>query len=242
MKKIVQAIGVALALAAGASEAYVITSDKYQLSSTSNSLIGTVEAGSFSGIYTSVSYRRVTNGLAFDSWCIEPLVGDNDNNVYTVTNLAGSGFQNAGVQASLERLWYAAENNEHAPSMSTDPAADNLTYAAAFQIAIWELVSDGTAWNFDTGLVRLQALGGASAFTTAARTLAAEWLTEASVATNPRTALEWLDAARDRDGHGQDRIRVRVPGNGGDDPVPVPATAWLLALGAAALVARKRAK
>ncbi len=240
MKKIVQAVGVVLGLMAGASQAYVINGEKYQTSSASDSLIGTVTGGAYGGIYTSVSYRRVVNGLAFDSWCIEPLVSDTDTNVYTVSDIAGN-YQSTGVQAALERLWYAAENNEHVPSMSTDPAADNLTYAAAFQIAIWEIVSDGTAWNFDTGMVRLQALGGASAFTTAARTLASEWLTEASIATNPRTALEWLDSARDQTGHGQDRIRVKVPGNP-DDPVPLPATAWLLALGAAALATRKRAK
>jgi hypothetical protein len=241
MKKIVQAIGVVLGLAAGTAQSYVITAEKYQSSSASDSLIGTLTGGSFGGVYTSVSYRRVLNGLEFDSWCIEPLVTDLDTNVYTVTDLVGSGFQNAGVQVALERLWYAAENTEGAPSMSTDPGADNLTYAAAFQIAIWELVSDGIAWNFDTGLVQLQALGGSSAFTTAARTLAAEWLTEASIATSPRTSLEWLDAAQDQSGKGQDRIRVDRD-NDNETPVPLPATPWLLALGAAAFAARKRAK
>jgi hypothetical protein len=248
MRKLLFVTVLPLTFAAGQALAYPITAATYQPSAATSDLKATLNGGSIRSTYTSVTYRQqITPGPAtpFDAWCVEPLINDSPSPYnYEVSNVfGGSNFGgNAALQSAIERLWTAAESAAGAPTMSTDPSlpANWAQLAAAFQIALWELVSDGTAWNFDAGNVRLAATG-VNAFTDGVRGLASTWLTTAfSTDTlgnflTAQTSLEYLDTAVNSSGKGQDHIRRRGPGSGGDDPLPLPGAVWLLGLGALAL-------
>ncbi len=256
MKKLVLAALVPMLFGATAASAYVITAEKIpgQPSSSTFSLIGTTTGGSDSGLYTSITYRQQTSpGVTtpFDAWCVEPLVNDTAGPyTYNVSDLFGSSYMggNSALQAAIERLWTVAEAATGAPTMSTDASlpANWSQLAAAFQISLWELVTDGTSWNFDMGQVQL-APQGTDVFTDNARGLASGWLNSAFETDKAggfivaQTRLEYLDTPVNREGKGQDHIRPYIPGQGGDDPLPLPGAAWLALLGVAALTRFRRA-
>jgi hypothetical protein len=217
---------------------------------------GTFASGS--PLWTALEYRAQTSGgrtinAAFDSWCIEPLVQDSAGPwVYDVTDLDGSGRFDNAVEKALGRLWSVADASPgSAPSLSTTPGsaalANTTLYSTAFQIAIWELVTDGVSWNLSAGASQLASVATADMFTNDVRSLVNTWLT-ATFAIDSTTGtfvagqsrLEYLDTATNASGQGQDRIRLFVPGQDGDDPLPLPGVVGLLALGLAGMSLRKR--
>ncbi len=252
MKKIAAVFGLVAIGVLQSAGAYTITAEKYQPSAQSiPGIKGTLVNGAITSLYTSITYRQQTSpGILtpFDAWCIEPLVNDTAGPyTYEVSDLFGSAFSTSAVQSALERLWTVAESSTGAPTLSTDASlpANSSALSAAFQIALWELVSDGTGWSFDMGSVRLAALG-TDAFTDSVRGLASGWLTTAFLLNDvggystARTALEYLDTARNTEGRGQDHIRPKGPNDGGDDPIPLPGIAWLLGLGLVGFLRLKR--
>jgi hypothetical protein len=255
MKKLLLGFALPLALSANVAFGYAITADKYQSSSATTDLKGTTSNGTIGSLYTSVTFRQqLTPGpiTAFDAWCIEPLVNDTAGPYnYAVTDLFGSAYLggNSALQAAIERLWTVAESATGAPTMSTDASlpANWSQLAAAFQISLWELATDGTSWSFDAGNTRLAATG-VNAFTDVVRGIASGWLNAAFATdlsgnfTAAQTRLEYLDTPVNNAGLGQDHIRPWRPGSDGNDPLPLPGAAWLALLGLAAVVGFRKSK
>jgi hypothetical protein len=252
-----------VALLSAAASAYVITAVPVPQSPSNlpytnvGNPIGTLTGGTVSPLWTALEYRKQTSGgrtlnTDFDSWCVEPLVQDSPGPwTYNVTDLDGSGAFSNAVEKALGRLWTVADASAgSAPTLSTttgSAALPNTTlYATAFQIALWELVTDGVAWDLSAGSSRLASVATGDLFTNNVRALAESWLTAtfakdlSGVYVAGQSRLEYLNTGLDANGHGQDRIRIFVPGQDGDTPLPLPAIVGLLTMGLAAMGMRKR--
>lgn len=102
------------------------------------------------------------NGSGFKSFCVEgqQSISPGLHTFPTVTSLSASGLANAGL---VEQFWQS-----YGP---TTPAGfTSVTDAAAFQLGLWELISDGPARDLKSGSFRV----GDSASPAVAR--AASWL------------------------------------------------------------------
>jgi hypothetical protein len=260
-----RSLSVALAslLTCAAASAYVITAEAVPQTvggppySNVGNPIGTLTGGTVGAMWTAVEYRKQLSGGStlntnFDSWCVEPLVQDSAGPwTYNVSDLDGSGEFDNAVEKALGRLWSVADASAgSAPTISTTTGASALPnstlYATAFQIALWELVTDGISWDLSAGSSRLAPVTAGDAFTNNVRLLAESWLIATfakdltGAYTAPQSRLEYLDTPLSANGKGQDRIRLFVPGQNGDPSLPVPSMVLLLGVGLVAMSLRKR--
>lgn len=151
----------------------------------------------------------------FKAFCLEVAVGISSPTTFTVQDLS-SRFSTTTV-GRLQEFW-----GENFSSIGT-----NGTNAAAFQLGIWEIVSDG---SLDLNN------GSFSASSSSAKTVAQQWLNNVNGTGPMETRLIGLDATGS-----QDLITFGPP----TSVVPVPPAAVLAGMGLISLVGygiRRRVK
>lgn len=110
--------------------------------------------------------------------------------------------------------------------LSTPSLVTNSQSAAAFQIALWEIISD-TTYDLSTGNFRMTN-------NPSGRALANTWLANVANGTWMPTGATFTFLHSDKL---QDVLAIGI---GGPTPVPLPATLWLMGAGVAGLAAMRR--
>lgn len=164
---------------------------------------GTVSAGEFS---------MSVDGMPLTSFCIDLMQSIRFGQSYSNFSKVSLTGQNENISAlQLGRFSKLYEN--YLPTAHTSSTA-----SAAFQTAIWEIMSDGKGnLNLSTGMFSL-----ASAFCTTSRSMAEEWL----ATLDSKTAGNWSF-----DKFGSASHQDQLVGKKVDSQVPVPATLALIAAG-----------
>ena len=174
---------------------------------------GTVPAGEFA---------MSADGMPLTSFCIDLMQSIHFGRSYSNYSKVGLTGQNENINAlQVGRFSKLYEN--YLPT-----AQASSTASAAFQTAIWEIISDGQGnLNLSTGVFSL-----VSAFFSTSRSLATEWL----ATLDSKAAGNWSF-----DKYGSATQQDQLVGTKGSSQVPVPATLALLAVGVVGIGAvRKR--
>jgi PEP-CTERM motif len=169
-------------------------------------------ASPFQGTVSAGEFAMTADGMPLTSFCIDLMqsigFGRSYSN-YSVVSLTGL---NENINAlQLGRFSKLYEN--YLPTAHT-----SSTGSAAFQTAVWEILSDGKGtMNLSTGVFSL-----ANAFSASSRALAEEWL----ATLDAKAAGSW-----GFDKYGSTTQQDQLVGKKLVSQVPVPATLALLAVG-----------
>lgn len=220
----------ALSLFAGASQAVTVdvrdsaaTPDFYVPGTSSSSLRATTNGGSYTNITTGTFDLEADYGGGFQSlvtYCLEANQGitfgqnppDTVGKPYELGSLTTYSAFTASEIDTLQTLWHYAFTDSQTSTRK----------AAAFQAIIWEMAIDNVL-NFGSGNFKINTL---NSFTNDVYNIASSWLTNISNSTwTEQTQLFVLTNSKS-----QDYLTT----------VPEPASLSLLALGALAILPRRR--
>lgn len=171
---------------------------------------------------------RVTDGASkFIAWCVDLANVISLPSKYTTTDTpfsGSSGTYSASVQDNLKKLFNT--------SYSTLDLNNN-TQSAAFQIALWEIVTEGQS-NLSTWVGDFKVIHR----TDAMRLQAEEYLANLSGPVTQQYEFSFFESALDSNGKQLSQNLVSVA------PIPLPAAVWMLGGGIVLLgaVARRRRK
>lgn len=259
------AVAALLAVAGAASAQVTLTYSSSAGSSTSYSTNGGANWGTYS--------PRVTlsdGSSTFQAYCIDPMTGVTFPNTFSVisgldnyfgtttsayaTQIARTGYSGMGLSNDSATQTTVKNNLIELFSYAYNDSLANATNAAAFGMAVWEIIlQDGSANNSGTGFAyntgRLRNRGTTASFDNdAVETRTAAYLSALSnnswgtgATTGLSTAASWNYTVYFDNSSpvAQSFIRVTPGGSGGN--VPVPATLALAGLGLL-MVGRARAK
>ncbi len=166
----------------------------------------------FQGTISAGEFAMSADGMPLSSFCIDLMQSIRFGRSYSNYSKVGLTGQNENINAlQLGRFSKLYEN--YLPT-----AQASSTASAAFQTAIWEIISDGQGnLNLSTGVFSL-----ASAFCSTSRSLATEWL----ATLDSKAAGNWSF-----DKYGSATQQDQLVGTKDSSQVPVPATLALLAVG-----------
>lgn len=175
-------------------------------------------AGSVGGTFNTGLFRLKTtgpDGVDFDAFCVD---------LFNTISMPATYMQ--------DDFLFSGQTRQRINALVTNalPLVNNSASASAFQLALWEVITDDTLDLFD-GNFRV------TTNNSGARATAADWLTDITNGTwapDNNTVFSFLKNETNQD--------LLVIGLGGPTPapVPLPAAGWLLLAGIGALAAAKR--
>lgn len=133
-----------------------------------------VAAGAFR--MTDTSGGSAPAGTSFMAWCVDirHLLNTGSTSYALQT---GSSFLGSSITAGLERLAsYVVASDGNAATDTLQSALTGSRQSAAFQLAVWEIVNEGTASSYNVNSGDFYAASGDSAV----RQLANTWLTSSA--------------------------------------------------------------
>lgn len=140
-----------------------------------------VSAGAFR--MTDTSGPAAPAGSSFMAWCVDirHLLNTGSSN-YSLEN--GAAFLGSAVATQLERLAsYVVANDGNAATTTLQSALTGNRQSAAFQLAVWEVVNEGSAASYNVNSGDFYVSSGDSSV----RQLANDWLTGTTAWTGPST-------------------------------------------------------
>lgn len=258
----------ALLAVAGAASAQTTTLNYYGSAGSSTSY--SVNGGSSWGSYSPRVTLGVNSSSTFQAYCIDPMTGATFPNSFTVisgldnyfggtnssyaSQIARSGYSSMGLSNDAATQTTVKNNLNELFSYAYNDSLVNATNAAAFGMAVWEIIlQDGSANNSASGFAynsgRLRNRGTDSTYNNdavEARTSAYlsalssnSWGTGATTGLGAAATWNYTVYFDGSSPVAQTFIRVTPGGPGGN--VPVPATLALAGLGLF-MVRRARAK